>query len=148
MAHPYTIDASVFLNAFNPFEQGHEESRALLTRARAEAVPMVEPSLLLPEAAAAVACGRDDAELARRFATQLHRLPHLVWVPLDEGLAGQAADIAAQHLLRGADAVYAAVAFRFGATLVTLDFEMHSRVGSLLPTRFPAEALTEWHGPA
>jgi hypothetical protein len=26
MAGPFTIDASVFINAFNPYEEGHEDS--------------------------------------------------------------------------------------------------------------------------
>jgi len=27
MGGPYTVDASVFLNAFNPYETGHDESQ-------------------------------------------------------------------------------------------------------------------------
>ena len=72
------------------------------------------------------------------------RFPHLVLVPLDETLADQAADAAAQHRLRGSDAVYAAVALRFGSTLVTLDREQRERVADVIPARLPAEALAEW----
>jgi predicted nucleic acid-binding protein len=95
--------------------------------------------------AAAVGRGRDDANLARRFAAKLRGLPHLVLVPLDEPLALQAADVAAQHRLRGSDAVYAAVALRFGSTLVTLDREQRERVASVIPARLPFEALAEWN---
>jgi predicted nucleic acid-binding protein len=93
--------------------------------------------------AAAVARGRDDADLARRFAAQLRRLPHLILVPVDEKLAEQAADIAAQQRLRGSDSVYAAVALRFGSTLVTLDEEQRQRVVKVIPTRLPVEALAD-----
>jgi len=144
MATTYTVDASVFLNGFNPYEAGHEESRSLLARMQDEAVPIIVPTLLLPEVAAAVGRGRDDADLARRFAASLHRLPHVVFVPLGETLADQAADIAAQYRLRGSDAVYAAVALRFGSTLVTLDREQRKRVADVVSTRLPAEALAEW----
>jgi len=144
MATTYTVDASVFLNAFNPYEAGHEESRRLLARMQDEAVPIIVPTLLLPEVAAAVGRGRDDADLARRFTGTLKQLPHLVLVSLDETLAQQAADIAAQHQLRGSDAVYAAVALRFGSTLVTLDREQRERVADAVTSRLPAEALAEW----
>jgi predicted nucleic acid-binding protein len=144
MATTYTVDASVFLNAFNPYEAGHEESRRLLARMQDEAAPIIVPTLLLPEVAAAVGRGRDDADLARRFTGTLKQLPHLVLVSLDETLAQQAADVAAQHRLRASDAVYAAVALRFGSTLVTLDREQRERVAGAVTSRLPAEALAEW----
>jgi predicted nucleic acid-binding protein len=143
VASIYTVDASVFLNAFNPYETGHEESHRLLARLQEEAVPIIVPTLLLPEVAAAVSRGRGDQALARGFAAALHRLPHLVWVPLDETLARQATDVAAQFRLRGSDAVYAAVALRFGATLLTLDGEQQERVRAALTVQTPAEALAE-----
>jgi len=64
-------------------------------------------------------------------------------IPLDGTLAQQAADVAAQYRLRGSDAVYAAVALRFGSTLVTLDREQRERVADVLNARYPAEALAE-----
>lgn len=143
MARIYTIDASVFLNAFNPFELGHAESHRFLARLREEAVPIVVPTLLLPELAAAIARGRNDALLARQFATAVGRLPHLVMVPLDAGLAQAAVEVAAEHRLRGSDAVYAAVAMRFGSVLVTRDREQRERVAAVLPTRDASEALEE-----
>ena len=144
MATTYTVDASVFLNGFNPYEAGHEESHRLLAQIQDKAVPIIVPTLLLPEVAAAVSRGRDDADLARRFSANLRHLPHLFLVPLDQTLADQAADIAAQHQLRSSDAVYAAVALRFGSTLVTLDREQRERVAAVIPTCLPAEALVQW----
>ncbi len=144
MTSTYTVDASVFVNGFNPYEAGHEESRRLLALLQEQAAPIVVPTLLLPEVAAAIGLGRQDADLAREFATSLSRLPHLVLIPLDTTLAQQAADVAAQYQLRGSDAVYAAVALRFGSTLITLDREQRERVTSVILTLYPAEALTEW----
>jgi predicted nucleic acid-binding protein len=144
MATTFTVDASVFLNGFNPYEPGHEESRRLLAQMQEQAVPIVVPTLLLPEVAAVISRGREDAGLARRFSATLRRLPHVVMIPVDDTLADQAADVAAQYRLRGSDAVYAAVALRFGSTLVTLDREQRERVVEVIPTRVPAEALAEW----
>jgi predicted nucleic acid-binding protein len=143
VANTYAVDASVFLNAFNPYEAGHDDSRRLLAHLQTHAVPIIVPTLLLPEVAAAVRRGRNDAALARAFVAALSRLPHLVWVPLDDTLAQQAAQVAAQHRLRGSDAVYAAVALRFGSTLVTLDREQKERVAAAMVARRPAEVLAE-----
>lgn len=139
----YTIDASVFLNAFNPYEGGYEESHRLLARLQAGSVPIVVPALLLPEVAASVSRGREDEELAREFAAALSRLPHLMLVTLDTTLAQQTADVAARYRLRGSDAVYATVALRFGSTLVTLDREQRERVSEVLNARYPTEVLAE-----
>lgn len=143
MPRLYTIDASVFLNAFNPREEGHEASREVLRRLQAQGAPLVCPTLLLPEVAGAIRRGREDAGLAREFAATLRRLPHLILVPLDDLLAVQAAQLAADHGLRGSDAVYGAVALRFGSVLVTLDREQRARLGAVLPTHSPAEVLEE-----
>lgn len=138
-----TIDASVFLNAFLPHEAGHEQSAQLLARLREEAVPMVSPTLLLPEVAAAISRAQDDDSLARAFASALAQLSQLVLVPLDTALAGLATDLAARHRLRGGDAVYVAVALRFGAVLVTRDREQHDRAAPAVAARTPAEMLAE-----
>lgn len=143
MATTYTIDASVFINAFNPAEAGHADSRQLLAQLRRQAAPLIVPSLALPEVAAAIRRGRGDEALARRFTAALSRLPHLMVVPLDTHLALQAGEVAARHSLRSSDAVYAAVALRFGSTLVTLDQEQYQRVADALTTRTPSAALAE-----
>ncbi len=143
MAGTYTIDASVFINAFNPAEVGHADSHRLLAQLRRQAAPLIVPTLVLPEVSAAIRRGRGDEQLAQRFAAALARLPQLMLVSLDPQLAHQAADVAALHSLRGSDAVYAAVALRFGSTLITLDQEQHQRVAGIMTTRTPSEALAE-----
>ena len=143
MARPHTVDASVFLSAFNPAEAGHAESNRLLTLLQAQGVPLIVPTLALPEVAATISRVRNDASLARSFADQLERLPNLMLIALDATLAQQAAEAAAQHRLRGSDAVYAAVALRFGSVLVTLDREQHDRVAGVLTSYYPGEALAE-----
>jgi predicted nucleic acid-binding protein len=132
------------LNGFNPYEDGYEQSRRLLALMQEQATPIIVPTLLLPEVAAAVARGRGDADLARRFAVTLKQLPNLLLIPLDDVLAQHAIDVAAEHRLRGSDAVYVAVALRFGSALVTLDREQRGRVAGVLETCLPAEALAEW----
>lgn len=143
MAGTFTVDASVFLNAFNPYEVGHSDSQRLLAHMQAHALPIIVPTLLLPEVSAAIRRGRDEPALARNFAAALRRLPHVVWVPLDDLLAQQAVDVAAQYRLRGSDAVYAVIALRFGSTLITLDREQRDRMAGVVTARYPVEALAE-----
>jgi len=143
---PFTVDASVFLNAFNPREAGHEESHRLLARLQTEAIPIVVPTLLLPEVAGTIARGRQDPRLAREFSRAVSRLPHVVFVALDATLAQRALEVAAEYRLRGSDAVYATVALQFGSTLVTLDREQRERVAGIVPTRRPSEALSQSSG--
>ncbi len=143
MASLFTVDASVFLNAFNPYEVGYEISNQFLTELQQNALPIIVPTLLLPEVAAAIGRGRGDARLARDFASTLADLPHILLIPLDLVLSQQAVDIAANNRLRGSDAVYAATALRFGSTLITLDQEQRKRVADVLPAMAPDEALGE-----
>jgi predicted nucleic acid-binding protein len=143
MAGPLTLDASVFLNAFNPAEPHHAESSRLMGRIRAEGIPLVAPTLLLPEVAATISRTTRRAETARSFADQLRILPGLILVSLDEALAMQAAQIAAEHRLRGSDAIYGAVSLRFGSPLVTLDREQYERLKPLVRSRTPKEVLLD-----
>jgi predicted nucleic acid-binding protein len=141
MPGPFTVDASVFLNAFTLREQGHDISLDFLAYLQAEAIPIIAPTLLLPEVAGAISRGHTDADLARQFAETLGQLPHLVLVSLDPALAHTAINMAARHRLRGSDAVYAAVAQRFNSPLVTLDREQGERVAAVLPVQSPGEVL-------
>ena len=143
MARPFTVDASVFLSAFNPSEAGHAESHRALTWLQEQATPIVVPTLMLPEVAATISRVRGDAALARDFAKALSRLPNLVLVTLDATLAQQAADVAAQYRLRGSDAVYAAVALRFGSVLMTLDHEQRERLDPVVTSYYPAEVVAD-----
>jgi predicted nucleic acid-binding protein len=65
------------------------------------------------------------------------------WVSLDNLFADEAANLGAAQGLRGADAVYAAVALRHKTTLVTLDQQQFERLAGVLPVRRPGEILKE-----
>lgn len=103
--------------------------------------PGHRPSLLLPETASAVAHASDDTAGALLYATATAALSHLTLVSLTSITAKQAAELAATHRLRGADAVYVAVARRYGTTLVSRDDERRSRASALVPCQTPEEAL-------
>ncbi len=137
----YTVDASVWVNAFDQQEPGHLVSRQFLEALRKQALPIVVPNLVLAEVAGAIGRTRRTPVAAQTFAMALSRLPHVTVRVLDEACVLHALTLAAQQGLRGADAVYAAVAQDAGYTLVTLDNEHLTRLANLLPVCTPAVAL-------
>jgi len=137
----YTIDASVHVSALNPAEADSDGSREFLALVRRQHVPLFCPTLLLVEVAAAVARALGDARRAAALAAALRGWPNQTLVPLDEPLAGRAASLAATALLRGADAVYAAVAQQYDTTLVTLDRRQLERLPPEVKTARPADLL-------
>jgi predicted nucleic acid-binding protein len=137
----YTIDASVFVNAFNPHEDGHAGSLRILATVQERGDPVIVPTLLIPEVASAVARASDDSAGALQFANAMAALPHLTLVTLTPAMARQAAELAVTHRLRGADAVYLAVARRYGTTLVSRDPEQRTRGSAVTPCQTPEEAL-------
>jgi len=137
----YTIDASVFANAFNPHEDGHAQSLQILTSIQERGDPVIVPTLLLAEVASAVARASGDSAGSIQYALAMAALPHVTLVTLTTATARQAADLAATHRLRGADAVYLAVARRYGTTLVSRDDEQRTRGGAVAPCQTPEEAL-------
>jgi predicted nucleic acid-binding protein len=137
MNFPVTVDASVFVNAFIPTEVGSDQSFEFVTNLRKAGIPLIQPTLFFPEVVASVARKKDNTEFALALAQDLRKFSGLTLIPLDEQLADLASEIAAKHRLRGSDAVYAAVALRFGTELITLDKEQLERLPKVLTVKKP-----------
>jgi predicted nucleic acid-binding protein len=138
MSGVFTVDASVFVSGFTPSEPAHQASKAFLRQVRQSRARLVLPTLVIVEIAAAIGRGQGKPDLGYAFALEVSRFPDLTFVPLDDDLAQEAAEIAATHRLRGSDAVYVAVARRSAAALVTLDAEQAQRAAPVVPVRLPA----------
>ena len=138
----FTIDTSVYVNAINSAEGGSSDSALFLERVFQRPWPVFSPTLLLVEMAAAISRIFDDAKRGLAMAHAARGLPGQIWVPLEESLADEAARLGAEHRLRGADALYAAVAQRFGTVLVTCDDQQLDRLRPALLVLTPAQALT------
>jgi predicted nucleic acid-binding protein len=139
----YTIDASVWVNSFDHQEPGHETSRQFLAFLGQETVLIAAPTLVLAEVAGAISRTRKDWEQASTFALALSNLPNLTLINLDSDLAEQSLHLAAKHGLRGADAVYAAVAIKTGFTLISLDREHLTRLTTVITVKTPSDVLTD-----
>ena len=138
-----TVDASVHVNALNPAEAGSAESKAFLDWPQQERQPVTSPTLLWVEMAAAVARSQNDSGRGIEAMQRLQDLPRHTWLPLDRAMAIQSARLAALYRLRGADAVYAAVAQHAGSILVTTDRQQLERLRDAITVMSPTQALRE-----
>ncbi len=136
-----TLDASVFLRRASPNDPGYGVCSELLEIIKSRAIPLFEPLLVLPEVAGAISRVFRDPMRGRIYADLLRDLPNTTYVPIDTEFTREAEELAADYFLRGADATYAVVARRYGATLVSLDDEHHRNLSGILTVQTPAEAL-------
>lgn len=141
MAELFTIDASVFVAARRTQEGKSAVSRDLLQLLREANIPLIEPTILPVEIAAALARAGEEPTWAAEYAELVMAFPHLTFRPLDERAARRALAIATQCRLRGADAMYVTVAAQYGARLVTLDAEQLERAPAAVHACKPDAAV-------
>lgn len=139
MRAPVTVDASVFVNALSPDEEGSDESAEFITRLRQDGVALLQPTLFITEIAASMARKHESTEIALEVLRDLKKFPNLKLIDLDTDFADFAGEVAANNRLRGSDAVYAAVALRFGTELITLDREQLQRLPKVVAVRSPSK---------
>jgi predicted nucleic acid-binding protein len=137
----YIVDASVWVNGFDQKENGHEISQRFLKLLGEQMIAVTVPTLVLAVVAAAISRSRQQPVQAAAFAIAMSKLPNLTFRSLDMALADQALRLAAQYGLRGADAVYAAVALETGYTLVSLDNEHLTRLQDVVTVQTPVALL-------
>ncbi len=135
------IDASVFVSWLFPSDKYHAVSRLwgqhyLLTGGR-----LVAPNILVTEVAAAIARVTRDTSRGEKAAQYLLRIPALRLVPIDDYTARAATRLATGLFLRGADAVYAAVAEQLNVPLISWDEEHHTRAGSTIVVQRPTATV-------
>lgn len=138
-----TVDASVFVATTRSNETQHSVSRQFVQEITRRQIDLFCPLVVLPECAAAIARPTGEAELGEQLVALVTSLPNMNLVNLDSTLAHRAAQIAAHHRLKGADAIYVAVAEAFDATLVTWDNEMLERGAGIVKTQTPLQWLSE-----
>ena len=98
---------------------------------------MILPTLALSEITGAISRVSNDLDRARAVLAQFEQLPSVPFHALDRELATAAANIAIDLRLRGADAVYVALAARHGLPLITWDRELLERAAGRIEVRKP-----------
>lgn len=116
------VDANVFISLLVPADVHHERCVAWLRARLSAGESLVAPTLLAPEVGGAIS-RRTSEDSGRKALAVLRRIRTLRLVLIDANLAALSANLAVEHGLRGADAVYAAVASSLQIPLVTLDHD-------------------------
>jgi predicted nucleic acid-binding protein len=126
------IDACVWVGYYVAEDAHHQASYAWFTGNSLGQAEVAIPVIATAEVAGAVARRTGQPDLGHRAANEMLAFPGLRAVPIDALLARQAVTIAADMRLRGADAIYVALAAQLAAPLITFDDQLASRAAPLV----------------
>ena len=121
------LDASVWVSRLVSQDEFHAAVKSWMEKQREAGIQFISPALLLAEVGGAISRRTGDPALAKRAITQLENLPGLRLVEMDNDLVHEAAILAAELGLRGADSIYVAVANQLDLPLVTFDVDQRQR---------------------
>lgn len=131
------VDASVLIAVFLVQDVHHQASRVWFDQQLIAGAELAAPILLLTEVAGAISRRTGDPTLGRSGAAWITQLPEIHLVAVDAHLWQQATELAAALGLRGADAVYVALADHLQLPLVTWDREQRLRGSQRIVAREP-----------
>ena len=120
------VDASVWVARLVPEDVFHEPVKKWISARLDEDDQFLAPSLLLAEIGGAIS-RRTTPSLGLKAIEQVQSLPGLRLIEMDHPLLHEAAGLAAELGLRGADSTYVAVAVRLDLPLMTLDSDQRER---------------------
>lgn len=123
------VDASVWVRAIMPHEDHHESSKRFLRSAIRRGV-MIHASVLVPiEVGASIMRRTHDYARARQVVRDMLAMPLMILYPVDTPLMLRSIRLAFTCKLRGADAIYVALADALQMSLVSWDGEHLQRAG-------------------
>jgi predicted nucleic acid-binding protein len=132
------VDASVWVAMFRDSDVYHAASLSFLDIAIANHRDLHIPNLAVAEIAGVFARQTGNARLATRTVRAVLALPRLQRHGLTDELWDRAAAVASRCKLRGADAVYVALAEALDEPLITLDQEILERSEDLVRALTPS----------
>lgn len=135
------VDASVWVASVLKDDAHHDVSLAFLHRFVMERQIATLPLLVWAEIAGAVARRTGDTDRGMKVAKLIAAKIWVRGVVLDATLADEAMCLAGKLRLRGADAVYVALAAACREPLITLDAEMLERARSVAEVFTPEQWL-------
>jgi predicted nucleic acid-binding protein len=135
------VDASVWVSRFLPDDAFHQVSRTWLIETSTAGKALIAPTIMLAELSGSIARRTGNEQLGYLIVQQIRQLPTLQLIAVDDVLGQMAAQIASTYRLRGADAVYLAVAQRLQIPLVSWDREQLNRATGLVSTYQPGEVV-------
>lgn len=131
-----TLDANVWVAAFDPHDRFHADSVEFLRAAARRRLRLHGPAVVVLEAACALAQRAGSETIGRAALDRLRTHPVLILHPVDARLISMAQELGLQQLLQGLDALYAATAELAKAPLVSWDDELVRRAGAMTPQRW------------
>jgi predicted nucleic acid-binding protein len=135
------VDASVWVSRLETDDVFHTASRCWLTQHAKDGGQWVAPALMPAEVVGAISRRTGKPELASRALKHLLQVPGLRLVAVDRRLGKAADQLAASAGLRGAHAIYAALAQHLSTPLITWDDEIGQWAGSFLTIVQPPQAV-------
>ena len=137
----YVVDASVWVSYFVPNDTFHLVSEEWVDQQVEQLEVIMSPTILLGEVSGAVSRRTGSSQRGNQALALMLRLPNLQVVEIDADFARSSARLAADLRLRGADALYVALAQRLGVPLITWDQEQLQRGVAAVTALTPEAAL-------
>jgi len=134
-----TVDANVWVSAFDTTDRFHAESAAFLRVLAVRGVIAHAPTILSLEIACALARRYADPALGLQAAARIDENRMLKTETMGNALLAEALRLGTRYRLRAADALYAATAaLRTEGVLVSWDNDLIDRAGAGTPTTWLA----------
>ena len=120
------VDASIWVARLVSEDIFYQPVRDWMSARLEQDDQFLAPSLLLAEIGGAIS-RRTTSSLGLKAIEQVKSLPGLQLIEMEQALIDDAAQLAAELGLRGADSTYVAVAVRLDLPLITLDIDQRQR---------------------
>jgi len=134
-----TVDANVWVAAFDTKDRFHDDSVAFLRNLAGAETITCAPAIVVLEVACALARRYADPALGHKASVKMKANTLLHLEPLDDKLLLGALRLGTKFRLRAADALYAATAaLRTDGVLVSWDGDLIERAGAVTPTAWLA----------
>ena len=135
------IDASVWVVIALPDDGLHVQSRQWVEQWERTGRPIAVPAIFPVEVGAALIRRVRKEEDAYEVVDDLLNDPLLTLLPIDREMCNRATRLAMDLRLRGADAIYVALAESLEVPLVTWDDQQRLRASERVATATPAQEL-------
>lgn len=133
----YCIDASVIVNSQLEREPHHNQSKAFLIMVEEKNLRVFLPEIVIPEITSGILRATMDEDFAFQFVNNLRSISNFLFVPVDSKLANLASWIICKTGLKGADAIYIALAFNYNLELISLDNDQLEKGKKLIRVQRP-----------